>query len=152
MRRGLARPISIHASRMGCDSVTLHHDRCHVISIHASRMGCDATSSPATRRNDFNPRIPYGMRHCEPFKSGKVWYFNPRIPYGMRQLAACICVDPNRFQSTHPVWDATSNQQTMQFADIFQSTHPVWDATHIAATECDVVLISIHASRMGCDE
>ena len=33
------------------------------ISIHASRMGCD-TEQP-TRRNapaHFNPRIPYGMR------------------------------------------------------------------------------------------
>ena len=34
--------ISIHASRMGCDSM-LHNDdgAISVISIHASRMGCD---------------------------------------------------------------------------------------------------------------
>ena len=37
--------------------------------------------------------------------------------------------DIAKFQSTHPVWDAT----TIQYADDaefkFQSTHPVWDAT-----------------------
>ena len=56
-------------------------------------------------------------------------YFNPRIPYGMRRNS----------QATH----AAQVQ--------FQSTHPVWDATGVEAREAHGVLISIHASRMGCD-
>ena len=82
--------ISIHASRMGCDMT----DRCIVtrpgISIHASRMGCD---QPVRRYwkawLNFNPRIPYGMRHLRSERSQTVFYFNPRIPYGMR-----LCVLP----------------------------------------------------------
>ena len=40
--RGRRQPISIHASRMGCDSpVALSNTGSDSISIHASRMGCD---------------------------------------------------------------------------------------------------------------
>ena len=34
---------------------------------------------------------------------------------------------------------------------IFQSTHPVWDATRSAIVTTAPLIISIHASRMGCD-
>ena len=34
----------------------------------------------------------------------------------------------------------------------FQSTHPVWDATPKAITPYTRIVISIHASRMGCDQ
>ena len=78
------------------------------ISIHASRMGCDFPVRPLPSSTyHFNPRIPYGMRQDNPrykhcyylFQSTHpVWdatgfivgvrdqidYFNPRIPYGMR--------------------------------------------------------------------
>ena len=57
-----------------------------VISIHASRMGCDATTIQAAS--------------CRA-------YFNPRIPYGMRRHGGAHNVNKQRFQSTHPVWDAT---------------------------------------------
>ena len=57
-----------------------------LISIHASRMGCDRRSSVRrTLCRDFNPRIPYGMR-----RHGN-----------LHRIIGC------RFQSTHPVWDAT---------------------------------------------
>ena len=55
--------------------------------------------------------------------------FNPRIPYGMRRYSVQDDHTVIRFQSTHPVWDATFQAQPL-YAD-----HP----------------ISIHASRMGCD-
>ena len=78
------------------------------ISIHASRMGCDLGDLPdGFQILDFNPRIPYGMRpdqHCRPLR----WH---------------------RFQSTHPVWDATT----------------------VEMLYCRMFVISIHASRMGCD-
>ena len=56
--------------------------------------------------------------------------FNPRIPYGMRQCAShfgCVIIT-------------------------FQSTHPVWDATLAGLPDHAHRSISIHASRMGCDE
>ena len=36
---------------------------------------------------------------------------------------------PSRFQSTHPVWDATTVCPVRTGTSAFQSTHPVWDAT-----------------------
>ena len=100
--------ISIHASRMGCDLRQGRGRRHPQISIHASRMGCDCN-------------------HCGPAS----WpsYFNPRIPYGMRLFDHSVLND----------------------AGIFQSTHPVWDATSVRALLALRPLISIHASRMGCD-
>ena len=101
---------------------------------------------------DFNPRIPYGMRLADdgvpcfppvisihasrmgcdisPMASWSIiLYFNPRIPYGMRLSSAPASVIHLSFQSTHPVWDATN-------------LPPYIDERY---------LISIHASRMGCD-
>ena len=58
---------------------------------------------------------------------------------------------PGRFQSTHPVWDATSPQSYTTSDFEFQSTHPVWDATRQFSLANPFKSISIHASRMGCD-
>ena len=55
--------------------------------------------------------------------------FNPRIPCGMRPILLTIHPRLRRFQSTHPVWDAT----------ILQG---------FVVAERGV---SIHASRVGCD-
>ena len=56
--------ISIHASRMGCDAKRRYHSGWSGISIHASRMGCDPSSyCDCPSLSNFNPRIPYGMRH-----------------------------------------------------------------------------------------
>ena len=169
--------ISIHASRMGCDEpwgrradgeqkfqsthpvwdATLFDAKSAThegISIHASRMGCDWFACGFFRLFFyFNPRIPYGMRRdlvtvtqsanpisihasrmgCDYASTAPDNIFpddfNPRIPYGMRQYT----VDPR------------------QWVGVFQSTHPVWDAT-VGSTDIALhVIISIHASRMGCD-
>ena len=122
---------------------------------------------------DFNPRIPYGMRPNGAVDRSSAANFNPRIPYGMRPVCASMWRASARFQSTHPVWDATFHcllasaawlfQSTHPVwdatralplsyrSDIFQSTHPVWDATGVAAMLKFATVISIHASRMGCD-
>ena len=65
------------------------------------------------------------VRHLAP----PIFYFNPRIPYGMRRTALFLKAILTPFQSTHPVWDATPDQ----------------DQRHQDRQ------ISIHASRMGCD-
>ena len=104
--------------------------RSHVISIHASRMGCDtALAASSSDTTDFNPRIPYGMRPVVPLPHTHHMHFNPRIPYGMRLSPENIGFRTGTFQSTHPVWDATSGPVATVGGD----------------------RISIHASRMGCD-
>ena len=87
--------ISIHASHTGCDVVWIElYVQFDVISIHASHTGCDMAWWPCFFVSaNFNPRIPYGMRHqgqC----TGRLRHcnFNPRIPYGMRHATFyCFC-------------------------------------------------------------
>ena len=89
------RAISIHAPRVGCDRtgrrVCVEID----ISIHAPRVGCDNEKpKTVTRRKDFNPRTPCGVRRS----SKSLW------------LAIV------EFQSTHPVWGATAHSPPVQLA------------------------------------
>ena len=43
---------------------------------------------------------------------------------------AAAYVGISKFQSTHPVWDATEHRAAEgEVISLFQSTHPVWDAT-----------------------
>ena len=79
-----------------------------------------------------------------------------------------------RFQSTHPVWGATTGWRaktppTRHFNPRtpcgvrqeyisrsaaffgFQSTHPVWGATRSSGRDAGAEGISIHAPRVGCD-
>ena len=64
-----------------CDAVTAH------ISIHASRVGCDSFPLRFTASvNYFNPRIPCGMRQLDTATSIFQSNFNPRIPCGMRLI------------------------------------------------------------------
>ena len=124
-------PISIHASRMGCDGPVLRcgeHDfyfnpripygmRLQVLEAEIDKRQFQSThpvwdatlsSSPLAPSGNFNPRIPYGMRPPERrWSPARSYHFNPRIPYGMRQSGV--------------------NKWTK------------------------AVSISIHASRMGCD-
>ena len=123
------------------------------ISIHASRMGCDRSTVVTTIGIlHFNPRIPYGMRHAPEPCAWQIEYFNPRIPYGMRPSRCRSRQAVMAFQSTHPVWDATSWHS---FRLMFQHI-----SIHASRMGCDAELlagnelrnaISIHASRMGCD-
>ena len=47
----------------------------------------------------------------------------------MRLTEIRLTVFSEKFQSTHPVWDATLTATVMPSGALFQSTHPVWDAT-----------------------
>ena len=124
------------------------------ISIHAPRVGCDQKRGlVAPLSFYFNPRTPCGVRRpaarvyaradrisihaprvgCDIsflHSIHSLGYFNPRTPCGVRPLA-------HGFRST---------------PSIFQSTHPVWGATTAAAEQLPVLLISIHAPRVGCDK
>ena len=126
-----ATAISIHAPRVGCDSgwtkVNTFSESfqsthpvwgattrakylrpVHQISIHAPRVGCDC---------------PWGCA------LGNASNFNPRTPCGVRLKTSSSSAERLRFQSTHPVWGATSFPHRLETPRIFQSTHPVWGAT-----------------------
>ena len=104
-------------------------------------------------RFHFNPRIPYGMRRRQQLLANRHHYhFNPRIPYGMRQSSIRVCGNSELFQSTHPVWDATSQpmRKWRRFSN-FNPRIPYGMRLPRKRPQGAESIISIHASRMGCD-
>ena len=57
--------------------------------------------------------------------------FNPRAPCGARPTSLHGGDIPRWFQSTRPVWGATTLGLTWEDIDLFQSTRPVWGATFV---------------------
>ena len=55
------------------------------------------------------------------------------------------------FQSTLPVWGATTPPFSHSSYAVFQSTLPLWGATTLEVRTCCRVEISIHAPRVGSD-
>jgi len=104
----LKRRVSIHAPRVGSDAAVEEVSQSMKVSIHAPRVGSDAfRASSGKTPGSFNPRPPCGERHSPaPTKSPK-----------------------SRFQSTPPVWGATTS-----------------DTDYLG-----VVDVSIHAPRVGSD-
>ena len=150
---GLGTFISIHAPRVGCDTLLwleVYHNT--GISIHAPRVGCDHTLlSCVPGFHDFNPRTPCGVRRQARVQSSDQLYFNPRTPCGVRLEIKSTDSINLKFQSTHPVWGATWELVIMKSKFLFQSTHPVWGATCSLLINNSFVGISIHAPRVGCD-
>ena len=123
------------------------------ISIHAPRVGRDIrVPLDGWRGRDFNPRAPCGARHC----------------------VAVQRIFANKFQSTRPVWGATTTFSTLPTKPknfnprapcgarhgitgepfkicAFQSTRPVWGATVVMISGRAEIRISIHAPRVGRD-
>ena len=102
-----------------------------MISIHAPRVGSDHRYRPGNRRgNHFNPRSPCGERLAATTSSSSLSCdFNPRSPCGERQ----------------------NGHIGKKEQKIFQSTLPVWGATTSDAESTDNGVISIHAPRVGSD-
>ena len=148
------RHISIHASRMGCDLVIAFNHGAH--QFQSTHPVWDATFSymcPASRHEYFNPRIPYGMRPVAPCALSRcLSNFNPRIPYGMRHLWQYATGLSEDFNPRIPYGMRPNAFEQLWTLYPFQSTHPVWDATTRLKLPASDVHISIHASRMGCDE
>ena len=93
-------------------------------------MGCDHVAADGmTRKRDFNPRIPYGMR------------LTFSKPYATSSL----------FQSTHPVWDATSRSTVTSLTILNFNPRIPYGMRRQLGLFAGGPLISIHASRMGCD-
>ena len=190
--------ISIHAPLTGCDSLTIFLIVLTGISIHAPLTGCDPPIIyHLILSKDFNPRTPYGMRHNNHIQLSFYWYFNPRTPYGMRHYQLYLSIlllyfNPRtpygmrlccniklialiKFQSTHPLRDATRtcsynpcvkpyfNPRTPYGMRQFRHVRYVYDIYFNPRTpygmrqrnmyiQEDIRQISIHAPLTGCDE
>ena len=146
--------ISIHAPRVGCDNSQVAGHCRQEISIHAPRVGCDEGLGWQCRHpNHFNPRTPCGVRH----QAGRVRDKCHGISIHAPRVGCDFALPPNPgpfeiFQSTHPVWGATSMRRSKHTGySLFQSTHPVWGATLAKVVFGVGHKISIHAPRVGCD-
>ena len=156
MRNCLSLPdvISIHAPRVGSDQA---------MATKAGMNGLFQSTLPvwgATGiliishggRRNFNPRSPCGERPATTTMSTAERYFNPRSPCGERQVLGSVNVREAGFQSTLPVWGATTQWDGKRNCTrIFQSTLPVWGATPAQCKSNNAGNISIHAPRVGSD-
>ncbi len=129
---------------------------------------------PASCLRCFNPRSPCGERRQA--RSSRRWLicFNPRSPCGERPSLGSTLYRLEWFQSTLPVWGATSivaaqhipvtgfnprspcgerpqRPQSRARSPRFQSTLPVWGATNIRESLSKLEYVSIHAPRVGSD-
>ena len=145
--------ISIHAPRVGSDEIVDSYLSFKVISIHAPRVGSD----PITERENPCPL-----------------YFNPRSPCGERRIGAFLLASHEVFQSTLPVWGATSlrgyhlpcprdfnprspcgerhadGSMIMHSID-FNPRSPCGERPRLSAPTGTTPGISIHAPRVGSD-
>ena len=101
------------------------------ISIHAPLTGCGKkTLILSATQLYFNPRTPYGMR---------------RAVNGLKRLQA-------RFQSTHPLRDATQEKATTETViQYFNPRTPYGMRLKFRNTKAKPYSISIHAPLTGCD-
>ena len=123
---------------------------------------------------NFNPRAPCGARPAQtrkrspkslfqstrpvwgatadPRPCGRVARISIHAPRVGRDLAASE-LPPSIvvFQSTRPVWGATTSTTRPPKPPKFQSTRPVWGATLYTFLFFPLVVVSIHAPRVGRD-
>ena len=79
-------------------------------------------------------------------------YFNPRTPYGMRQKQVLLILRQSKFQSTHPLRDATFTYHIGNSCKFYfnpRTPYGMRHADHIVGLADD--FISIHAPLTGCD-
>ena len=100
------------------------------ISIHAPRVG-----------RDYNQ---LDFRHKR-----EISIHAPRVGRDRSPALAKSC--PRLFQSTRPVWGATTRSSGFLAERKFQSTRPVWGATPYNSIVGFLKAISIHAPRVGRD-
>ena len=105
----VSRLVSIHAPRVGCDTVERYLDYLGYVSIHAPRVGCDkgvSTSDLLQRVFQFTHPV-WGATVAQEDRVAQEGRFNSRTPCGVRLLATKSVLDSYKFQFTHPVWGAT---------------------------------------------
>ena len=167
--------ISIHAPRGGSDGSKCVHDQDRVISIHAPRGGSDnLLHLHIILFLHFNPRSPWGERHC-PGKhriGGRnisihaprggsdlqtllcLWLhenFNPRSPWGERQHLLLLALPTMEFQSTLPVGGATTDVIGELWGKEISIHAPRGGSDLRNVMLSTTMSISIHAPRGGSD-
>ena len=99
----------------------------------------------------FNPRSPCGERPLvDALRDGED-AFQSTLPVWGATSRASRAAATSEFQSTLPVWGATLKDRRPVALDVFQSTLPVWGATNWSSIQCFWGNISIHAPRVGSD-
>ena len=127
----LAKYVSIHAPREGCDTSWPLVSAVVMVSIHAPREGCDDTTKLTTTAGQVSIHAPReGCDHCGSYLTRLTNSFNSRTPGGVRPKAG---------------------EDAMEGWHKFQFTHPGRGATHGDARGSPVTPVSIHAPREGCD-
>ena len=130
IRRAAARSFQSTLPVWGATRYTHAFTILSCISIHAPRVGSD---------------------HNTPFASASYTNFNPRSPCGERLASANKIVALAEFQSTLPVWGATSIGMVMDlFLEISIHAPRVGSDVEQFMEVCGYG-ISIHAPRVGSD-
>ena len=101
--------ISIHAPRVGRDGTAGNANTVGDISIHAPRVGRDGALSQDLPGDPISIHAPRVGRDC-PIRTQNEEdaNFNPRAPCGARRKSTWSRKSGIEFQSTRPVWGATS--------------------------------------------
>ncbi len=101
---------------------------------------------------DFNPRSPCGERQLPALQRGTDGHFNPRSPCGERHFndVYSVLLDDISIHAPRVGSDLTNGVSAMS-TPLFQSTLPVWGATSCAPKTKSYSCISIHAPRVGSD-
>ena len=168
--------ISIHAPRVGRDAFAPSVP--DMFPYFNPRAPCGARPwryEPGLILRYFNPRAPCGARHCyRPLSrfGGTISIHAPRVGrdlFFLKKVLTNLGISihaprvgrdfwqPNLarsaeiFQSTRPVWGATKVPLCFAESSVFQSTRPVWGATNLTKIVYTIIMISIHAPRVGRD-
>ena len=116
-------------------------------------MGRDVLDERGARpHSDFNPRAPYGARRTRHIFTITFTDFNPRAPYGARPIITAFVIPWINFNPRAPYGARRRSGASPPASRSFQSTRPVWGATTPQYIRYYTGKgISIHAPRMGRD-
>ena len=101
-----------------------------MISIHAPHVGCDfefALTLAIRKISIHAPHVGCDVLTCPNPKTQIV--FQSTHPMWDATTCEILYISNILFQSTHPMWDATFIELLIVLNYKFQSTHPMWDAT-----------------------
>ena len=147
--------ISIHAPRVGSDLQThVRFARSKVFQSTLPVWGATRTTAITRMRPlNFNPRSPCGERpYGASGMRSRESNFNPRSPCGERLFGEKYFSIAQKFQSTLPVWGATSAiAETARSDRHFNPRSPCGERRSAHIPPALGQPISIHAPRVGSD-
>ena len=148
-------PISIHAPRVGCDSISFPL-LWLFFTFQSTHPGWGATLCAQSINNVpfyFNPRTPGGVRRyllLYQQRTSDISIHAPRVGCDLPTQSLSIWTYPISIHAPRVGCDLLL-RLSVQYKLQFQSTHPGWGATNQSTSGSIVTQISIHAPRVGCD-